>query len=509
GKVLWRRAGAQVNRLRSVTLCASGNRVFYQNGAQVVCLELKSGRQVWSATAPPLRVVHDDIVICANRESIVALSAKTGKVLWIQHPLLASIRDAFIINGTLWLGGFKEYQSEKKRKRGPAWGPYYATQRSLETGEVLKHIEPENPGHHHRCWRNKATDRYILAGRRGVEFIDLETGEVLWHNWVRGVCRYGIMPSNGLLYAPPHACGCYIAAKLEGFYALASGALPSLPPAQVEDERLERGAVYGRVGNPKSSANASEWVTYRHDAQRSGVTSTSVPSALRIKWRTTVGGKLTSLTVADGKVFVSSVDEHRVCALDANSGRLIWDFIAGGRVDSPPTVYKGMAIFGCHDGYVYSVRISDGALVWRFRAARAQRRIIVRGQLESASPVFGSVLVKNGVAYFTAGRSSYLDGGIDLYRIDAETGKPLSRTVIYSPDPKTGKQPKQYGPAYMPGALADILTTDGEYVYLRDSVFDMKGQMQQSGKPHLFTLTGFLDETWAHRSYWIFGTRCS
>ena len=123
---------------------------------------------------------------------------------------------------SVWLGGFKPWQGRGPgTKRGPAWGPYFVTQRDLATGETLRHIEPDNPGHHHRCYRNKATDRYILAGRRGTEFIDLESGDVRWHSWARGVCKYGVMPCNGLLYTPPHACACYVAAKLTGFNAMA------------------------------------------------------------------------------------------------------------------------------------------------------------------------------------------------------------------------------------------------------------------------------------------------
>ena len=68
---------------------------------------------------------------------------------------------------------------------------------------MLKHIEPENPGHHHRCYSNKATDRYILGGRRGTEFIDLARGDVLWNSWARGVCMYGVMPACSPL-APRH-----------------------------------------------------------------------------------------------------------------------------------------------------------------------------------------------------------------------------------------------------------------------------------------------------------------
>ena len=109
----------------------------------------------------------------------------------------------------------------------------------------------------------------------------------------------------------------------------------------------------------------------------------------------------------------------------------------------------------------------------------------------------------------TAGRSSYLDGGIDFCRFETSTGKLLSRTPIYSPDPKTGKQPPHEGPGNMPGVLDDILTSDNEHVYLRESVFGKDGQPQAEGKPHLLTLTGLLDDSWPHRSDWIFGTRCS
>jgi outer membrane protein assembly factor BamB len=485
GHLVWRKDGADTAGLRTLSLCANGDRVFYQNGKGVVSLDLGTGEELWSVPSSRLRLVYDNSVICVSGQTATALSA-------------------FVANGSLWLGGFKPIEG----KRGPAWGPYFVTQRDLATGEMLKHIEPENPGHHHRCYLNKATDRYILAGRRGTEFIDLESGDVLWHSWARGVCKYGIMPCNGLLYTPPHACACYVAAKLTGFSALASG---NAKAAATSDEapKLERGPAYDSPLSASGSPSSDDWPTYRYDAGRSGCTPTPVPAALRCTWRAEVGGKLTSPTVADGRVFVASVEEHRVCAIGADSGQPIWRFTAGARVDSPPTLQQDRAIFGCHDGYVYSVRASDGALAWRLRAPREERRIAARGQLESAWPVHGSVLVHDGVAYFTAGRSSYLDGGIELCRLEPRTGNTLSRTRIYSPDPETGRQPKQFAPSAMPGARADILAADGSHVYLRDMVFDKHGYNQPEGTPHLFTLTDFLDDSWPHRSYWVFGTRCS
>ncbi|MCD6508375.1 PQQ-binding-like beta-propeller repeat protein [Candidatus Poribacteria bacterium] len=43
-------------------------------------------------------------------------------------------------------------------------------------------------------------------------------------------------------------------------------------------------------------------------------------------------------TVANGKIFVSEIDSHSVVALDCETGKVLWRFLCGGRVDSPPTV---------------------------------------------------------------------------------------------------------------------------------------------------------------------------
>jgi outer membrane protein assembly factor BamB len=236
-----------------------------------------------------------------------------------------------------------------------------------------------------------------------------------------------------------------------------------------------------------------------------------VPGKLTLRWQTEVADRVTPPppVLDDGRLYVATPDTHRIVTVDSDSGAVLWKFTAGGRIDSPPTVHEGRVLFGCRDGYVYSLRATDGELVWRLRAARRERRIVAAGQLESVSPVHGSVLVRDGLLYCTAGRSSYLDGGIDLLRVEPESGDILSRTSIYSPDPETGRQPKQSAPSAMPGARSDILSSDGDYVYLRDKVLDRDGRSPMQGSPHLFTLTDYLDDSWTHRSYWIFGERCS
>ncbi|MBM4047321.1 MAG: methyltransferase domain-containing protein, partial [Planctomycetes bacterium] len=352
GRMLWKKAGADVDGLRPVSLRAIGDRVLLQKAQNVVSLDLKTGKEQWTAAcAAPLRVVGDRAVVCADGKTVAAFSTETGEALWTQKPLLSDVRDAFLIRGSLWLGGFKPYSTGRQKHTGPAWGPYFVTQHDLATGAVLKEINPENPSHHHRCYANKATDRYIVGGRRGTEFIDIQTGEVFWHSWARGVCQYGVMPCNGLLYCPPHACGCYVTTKLSGFNALA-GQRSEVRGQTSETGRLERGPAFSGISKLKSQiSETGDWATYRHDAARSGATRSAVPVKLKAAWQTALSGNLTPPTVAGGKVFVASVDEHRVCALDADSGKAGWDFTAGGRVDSPPTVFGEQALFGCRDGH--------------------------------------------------------------------------------------------------------------------------------------------------------------
>ena len=511
GLVLWKKAGEETAGLRPLSLRACGDRVYCEKRGGLHCFELKTGKTIWATPSDPLRTVSEDAVVCASKKKITLLAPEDGKPRWSQPVTLAHVRDVFLAGGSLWIGGGKPYDSGHPKYTGPSWGAYFAVQRDLATGNVVKEIAGENPKHHHRCYENKATDRYILGGRRGTEFLDLQSGDYLWHSWARGTCRYGVMPSGGLLYVPPHACGCYITVKLVGFNALAPARAESRKPKAGVTPRLERGPAYEQIDNHQSSIidHQSSWPTYRGDARRSGRAQCAVPVALTPKWQTEIGETITAPTAAAGKVFVARPDRHELLAIDGNSGKTTWTFTTGGRIDSPPTIHQGQILFGCRDGYVYSLRAADGAVAWRFRAARDPRRIVANGQIESASPVHGSVLVQNGTLSFTAGRSSYLDGGLDLYRLNPATGETLSKTEIHSPDAKTGRQPEQYGPNSMPGARSEILAADDQYLYLRDLTFTTEGTEVPARKPHLFTLTDFLDDTWPHRSYWIFGTEPS
>jgi outer membrane protein assembly factor BamB len=215
--------------------------------------------------------------------------------------------------------------------------------------------------------------------------------------------------------------------------------------------------------------------------------------------------------VVDSRIFVPLVDEHQVVTMNGLDGQQQWEYTTGGRIDSPPVYYRGTLLFGSADGWVYCVRAGDGRLVWRFHAAPEQRLIGAFGQLESAWPVHGSISVLNGIAYFAAGRSSHLDGGIYLFAVDAVSGKLRYQKRLQGPSYDINNISQNYK---LPmGALPDILQCDGELIYMRNLVFNAKLQRQMPPRrqtsDRIHAKGGLLDDSYFKRIPWSFGPKSS
>ncbi|NQT52699.1 PQQ-binding-like beta-propeller repeat protein, partial [bacterium] len=476
----------------SLNLAADARLVAITDGPAVVGIDARTGTEKWRTPFPSPQadrsaggmqskgtlwvgtlIVADGTVLHASPSLLAAFDAASGKMLWSQPKryighLWYEWKDVFVIDGLVWTWSAELERSviaSTGKRKQYSLSPKSANGYDLKTGKLVKSV-PLGPifktHHHHRCYRNKATVRYILASRRGTEFVDLLEGKHTVHNWVRGTCHVGMMPANGLQYAPPHPCACYIDEKLKGMNALAPAA-PGEAEAGASTPGLERGSAYGKATGP--AAGAEDWPAFRRDGQRTGAVPTRVPDKLALLWRRAVGSKVSAPIAVGGRLYASLADEHHVVCLDARNGRTVWEFAAGARIDSPPTYHKGTVVFGSRDGSVYCVRAADGQLAWRVHAAPAQRLIGAFGQLESAWPVHGSVLVQKGTAYFAAGRSSQLDGGIHLFGVDATTGRLLHRTRLEGPDYKAEDIKVNY---QLPmGSLPDILMGDGERVFMR------------------------------------------
>ncbi|MCD6304513.1 MAG: PQQ-binding-like beta-propeller repeat protein, partial [Planctomycetes bacterium] len=299
GKTRWRwTPRGDEGAIVPLTMAAAGGKVFVRTDKVVSCISASDGKTVWRFVLPDSRgrrirlsfprerlIVSDGVVLCsyAGKDPkalnldrwqylgshprvhdyggrLAALSAGDGKVLWrceYLPGLESTPGEIYVTGGMVWLG------------------PDFARPRDLHTGRVSM----DRPvidrlwttGHHYRCYPGKATCRYVITAKRGMEFIDLGDAHHSRNNWARGTCRVGILPCNGLIYAPPHSCGCYMEAKLVGFWALAprrpgekagggASADKTLPPDA--PGRLEKGPAYDRVAAAPPVGRPAGWWTY-------------------------------------------------------------------------------------------------------------------------------------------------------------------------------------------------------------------------------------------------------
>lgn len=552
GQLRWQ---VPAGKFMAQSLAAANGRVIYNDTSETVCLDLANGQELWRAASPRAAgrggqdktfIMYGDLVLEGGGSGILARSAETGEPRWTAPGGGGSMRphDFFVARGRAWhaaSGGIAGYD--------------------LATGEPTRVIDPssvQSRGHHLRCYRAKATERYLITQFRGAEFISLTDDSHCQNDWLRGPCRYGLMPCNGMLYAPPHQCFCYGGAMMTGLNALTTAPDEELHAvgSSPAPDRLQRGPAYrGISASGRNAGDADDWPMYRHDARRTGATGCEVPEGLDERWQAELGGRLTPPVAVGGRVYVAAKDAHTVYALGADDGSVLWDYVADARIDSPPTVYQGRVLFGCADGCVYCLRASDGALAWRYRAAPAERLIMADGQLESAWPVHGAVLILDGVVYCVAGRSSYLDGGLFLYGLDPRTGQVVHEGRLHTLSATREDATEQpFLPAFhIEGARSDILVAEGGYIYVNQIKFtpdlkqqdtpyvphdpedttgglDLTGKEYVAGDPylnksyetlaalgvkrghlgdrqvglHLFSTGGFLEDSWFNRTYWMY-----
>lgn len=521
GHLLWKHTG----KVAPLTAATDGRNIVFHDGEKIVCLDAANGNPRWSTApagkrslfeynyGPRLLLTGSQVLYAGGDGAMKAFHAADGKEMWSAPHSKSGYRspeDLIVAGGLVW---------NAPTLSGNMSGAFSG--RDLLTGDVKVEFPPDVDTYwfHHRCYIAKATDRFILPSRTGIEFVDIQKKHWDINHWVRGACLYGVMPCNGLVYAGPHNCACYPEAKLDGMNALAPrGRHPDPVP---EAQRLEHGPAWGR-SLTEDAADGKDWPDYRHDPARSGHSDQELVPDTGKAWEFSLTGRLSAPVIAGGRVYVAQVDAHTLWALDFASGQPQWHFTAGARVDSPPAFWKGRVLFGCNDGCVYCLRAADGALIWRFRAAPSDSRHMAWEQLESVWPVHGSVLVENDMVSFVAGRSCFLDGGMRFCRLDAATGRKLVEEILDDRDPETGGDLQlRIKTLQMPVALNDILSSDGKFTYLRSQKFDaagkrveigpvsgdaaLQGGAQRGDGSHVFAPFGFLDDSWFHRSSWVYG----
>jgi len=481
GRLCWEQSA---DRARSAV--AGDGQVYFLQGdparaesLRLICRELAGGRLRWERTGlawlPKLRqlVYHQGLLVC---EISTLRDDKPGNMIQV-----LSAHDA----APLWSREYVPGASHKKQARAMFAGELLWV---LEEKRCVG-LEPHSgavrkawPAAATHCFPPVASTRYLFSGE--MDLTDLATGKADANRITKTACSRdaGVVPANGLLYTFPKHCICW--PMLRDYAALAPARPGGAPPWDASGFTPEPGPAQAPTGAPAEDP-ARQWPCYRHDALRSGSTTGQVPRELKILWATPLGGRPEGViaedwrcdyfirdpigppVVAGGLVYVTRPDAHQVVALDGKAGSIRWTFTANGRVDTAPTIHRGLCLFGCKSGWVYCLRADNGSMIWRLRAAPLDERIVAYGQIESPWPVPGSVLVVDDVAYFAAGRHSLADGGILVFAVEPVCGR-----VRWVQRLDSVPQRQFYGSSGLEFDNFDLLQCEGTAVAMSRWLFD-------------------------------------
>jgi outer membrane protein assembly factor BamB len=149
--------------------------------------------------------------------------------------------------------------------------------------------------------------------------------------------------------------------------------------------------------------------------------STSIKTKPDILWKVQTGGQvISSPVVADNTLYIGSED-HKLYAINANTGEVEWEFKSDGSINSTPAVSQGKIMFLSYDGFFYALNQADGKIVWKFDTGGERKYEVKDYYTGDFKPDFwdfylSSPVVNDGVVYFGSSDTH-------IYALDIETGK--------------------------------------------------------------------------------------
>jgi len=175
---------------------------------------------------------------------------------------------------------------------------------------------------------------------------------------------------------------------------------------------------------------------WRYDARRSAASPAPLPAALHLQWIRDLPKPAPAWSeeqyklqfdrsyepVVMGKqIFVPSMVSDKVVAYDTDTGKQNWQFFCDGPVRFSPIAWQGRVYFVSDDGCFYCLDAQAGGLLWKFRLAPSNRKVLGNGRLISAWPARGGPVLQDGTIYCSASIWPFM--GVFLCALDATTGR--------------------------------------------------------------------------------------
>lgn len=166
--------------------------------------------------------------------------------------------------------------------------------------------------------------------------------------------------------------------------------------AGMNNEQSEERAI-----QQEQSKSEETWPMIRRDAAHTGSDGSPLQPPLEKIWEFKAGGNIESnLSLAYGMVYFGCMDRH-VYALDANTGNKQWTFKAGKEITITPVVANGIVYVASNDKTVYAIDAQTGVKHWYF----------------SLGKDIYPLAVGHGLVFFGCKDKQ-------IYALDAQTGQP-------------------------------------------------------------------------------------
>ena len=213
---------------------------------------------------------------------------------------------------------------------------------------------------------------------------------------------------------------------------------------------------------------ASDWPTYRRDNQRSGVTPDVLTFPLQQNWalrmahapkpaweapRTVPVEGILELgrvqfddtyqpVIVGGTVFLSTSADHRVCAIDAATGKIRWQRFAEAPIRLAPVVWEGGVYVTADDGTAYCFDAATGKTRWQRLLAPRVNRLLGNARMVSRWPCRSGIMIEGGTAYAAVG--IWPSEGVYIEALNPKTGKTIWRNDRLGETTETYVSPQGY-----------------------------------------------------------------
>ena len=396
------------------------------------------GRRVWGHVMDnggnPQLCYGDGKVYMAEYSGwgVYALDAKNGSLVWECHLQDANGYAAVYSDGVL----YTHCQS------------VHATAINTTTGEIIwqnnEGLSRRAYAVWHGCYAYGRVYWHDLgAGLTGqTTCFDADTGEKLWGSLtVSQIGYYQICVADGKVFGqmsdgssttgrdpPPTQFGCWDAFTGEQLWTIMGLSCDSPTVAYGNLYLWENGRVscYGPATaptpgpiEPETPEEPVNWAMWRGNTENPGVAvAQHAPIMLNLgpTWTYQMeAGTSSSPAVADGKVFIGSVDYNLYC-LDVEDGHQLWNFSVGRKVYSSPAYYDGKVYTGADNGNFYCLNAETGEKIWSKPDGDGSYRYFNTGlgQMQIRS----SPIIYDGKVYVGGATGTF-------YCFDAENGDQL------------------------------------------------------------------------------------